>query len=84
MAFVAGQLLQTRDVGLSSLQGELDPLFGVPSAKGTMGWDFVTSGPAYRYGARLTVQQSLRQDYEESDPAEDVSHILTGLRDGMN
>ena len=26
-------------------------------------------------------QQSLRQAYGESDPAEDVSHILTGLRD---
>src|SRR5215218_3298997 len=25
-------------------------------------------------------QQSLRQAYGESDPAEDVSHILTGLR----
>jgi hypothetical protein len=26
-------------------------------------------------------QQSLRQAYEESDPTEDVTHILTGLRD---
>jgi hypothetical protein len=26
----------------------------------------------------------LGQAYGESDPAEDVIHILTGLRDGMN